>query len=199
MAHKGDPDLPEDSILSKQDYLEMQRVASHEIRHAILDSLIQGGPVSATELKTGLEVRSNKLHYHLEKLVDIGLIQNRKSKTREEDGFNSYYESTALAEILLEHGIRELIAKEHLLLDAYSSESQSDSGAVTDVDTQRTEEYNSSAHTLSDDPSRKDRKMACNSQMLVCGRSQAADATLDVLAARISRKRSDRSLREYEK
>jgi len=111
--------LPEHSILSLEEYLEMQRAIGNETRFRVLNRLISEGPQSAKELTEALAVPSNTLHYHLDTLVDVGLIENRKRKQPTRDGLYSYYRATSLGEGILEHGVRELMREEWDLLEAY--------------------------------------------------------------------------------
>jgi predicted ArsR family transcriptional regulator len=111
--------LPEHSLLTLEDYLAMQRAVGNETRFRILDALTEGGPQSARELRDALGVESNTLHYHLDELVDVGLVENRKRKERGADGLYSYYRATSLGEGILTHGVRSLMREEWELLDAY--------------------------------------------------------------------------------
>ncbi|EJN57310.1 Helix-turn-helix domain-containing protein [Halogranum rubrum] len=112
--------LPEHSLLSLEQYLDMQRAIGNETRFRILHYLTEKGPRSAKELEQGLDLPSNTLHYHLDALVDVGLVENRKRKTPNRDGLYSYYQATSLGEGILDHGVRELMREEWDLLDAYS-------------------------------------------------------------------------------
>nr|WP_049913190.1 helix-turn-helix domain-containing protein [Halococcus thailandensis] len=113
------PDLPEDSVLSLEEYLAMQRAIGEETRYRVLSELLAEGELSATELAETLEIPSNRLHYHLDKLESVGLIANRKRKERGADGLYSYYAATALGEAIMTHGISELLAEERELLERY--------------------------------------------------------------------------------
>lgn len=106
------PTLPEESILELEDYLDMQRAVSEETRYRILAELLRAGEMSASELADALDVPSNKLHYHLDKLVDVGVVGNRLEKERGADGLYSYYVATSLGEAVMKHGIGELIRTE---------------------------------------------------------------------------------------
>jgi len=112
--------LPEQSLLSLEEYLDMQQAIGNETRFRILDLLVEEGPHSAKELQTALDTESNTLHYHLDVLVDVGLVENRKRKEPSSDGLYSYYRATSLGEGILEDGVRELMREEWDLLDAYS-------------------------------------------------------------------------------
>lgn len=113
------PDLPENSVLSLSEYLAMQRAIGEETRYQVLTKLLAEGESSATELADGLEIPSNRLHYHLDKLESVGLVANRKRKERSADGLYSYYVPTALGEAIMTHGVGELIAEERELLERY--------------------------------------------------------------------------------
>lgn len=112
--------LPEHSILSLEEYLDMQRAIGNKTRFRILNWLTGEGPQSATDLRDALDISSNTLHYHLDALVDVGLVENRKRKERDRDGLYSYYRATSLGEGILDHGVRELMREEWDLLDTYS-------------------------------------------------------------------------------
>lgn len=104
--------LPENSILSFEDYMAMQRTIGNETRFRILYTLKEAGDMSATALEAALDLRANNLHYHLAKLVDVGLVQNRKQKSPDSDGLYSYYRATSLGNAILEHGVEELMRRE---------------------------------------------------------------------------------------
>lgn len=111
--------LPEDSVLTLEEYLEMQRAIGNETRFRILHVLKERGELSASDLKTVLGLEANNLHYHLDKLVDVGLVQHRKHKTADSDGLFSYYRASALGKGILEHGVEELMRREHEFLEQY--------------------------------------------------------------------------------
>lgn len=111
--------LPEHSILPLEAYLEMQRAIGNEHRFRILNALVEEGEMSASELRDRLGVRGNTLHYHLEELVDVGLVENRKRKTADGRGLYSYYRASAMGEAILEHGLRELLRREWESLETY--------------------------------------------------------------------------------
>lgn len=128
MAESGQPGethedlaglLPEKSLLSVEQYLDMQRAIGNETRFRILNYLVEAGAQSATELRTALDVESNTLHYHLDELVAVGLVENRKRTEPDSDGLYSYYRATALGEGILTHGVRELMREEWELTEAY--------------------------------------------------------------------------------
>ena len=114
------PELPENSALSLSEYLEMQRAIGDETRYRILAELLREGELAATELAERLEIPGNRLHYHLDQLVEVGLVHNRKRRERGADGLHSSYVATALGEGIMTHGVGELIAEEKELLTRYA-------------------------------------------------------------------------------
>lgn len=112
--------LPEDSVLTLDEYLEMQEAIGNETRYRILRTLAHNGDLSATDLKNTLGLEANSLHYHLDHLVDVGLVQNRKRKEPDSSGLYSYYRASALGEGILEHGVEELMRREHEFQERYS-------------------------------------------------------------------------------
>lgn len=111
--------LPEHSLLSLEEYLDMQRAIGNETRFRILNLLTEEGAHSAKELEEGLDLPSNTLHYHLDALIDVGLVENRKRKHPDAGGLHSFYRATSLGEGILTHGVRELMREEWDLLEAY--------------------------------------------------------------------------------
>ncbi|MFC5133782.1 MULTISPECIES: winged helix-turn-helix domain-containing protein [Haloferacaceae] len=111
--------LPEHSLLSLEEYLAMQRAIGNETRFRILDLLVEEGAQGAAELRATLDIESNTLHYHLDELVDVGLVENRKRTEPSSNGLYSYYRATSLGEGILEHGVRELMREEWELLEDY--------------------------------------------------------------------------------
>ncbi len=116
----GNELLPEHSVLRLEEYLAMQRSIGNETRFRVLNLLVEEGAQSARELRDRLGVESNVLHYHLDELVDVGLVENRKRKEPDTDGLYSYYRATSLGEGILEHGVRELMAQEWDAIEEYS-------------------------------------------------------------------------------
>lgn len=114
------PKLPEESILELEDYLAMQRAVSEETRYRIVAELLREGEMSAKELAEALDMPSNKLHYHLDKLEEVGVVGNRLEKERGADGLYSYYVATSLGEAVMKHGIGELIRTEWDARERYS-------------------------------------------------------------------------------
>lgn len=118
-AERADSLLPEQSMLSLEEYLDMQRTIGNETRFRALVLLVEDGPHSARELEDALDVPSNTLHYHLDELVDVGLVENRKRVEPDSEGLYSYYRATSLGNGILEQGVRALIREEWDLLNAH--------------------------------------------------------------------------------
>lgn len=112
--------LPDDSVLTLDEYLSMQRAIGNETRFRLLRTLVHNGDLSAKGLEEALDLRANNLHYHLDKLVDVGLVQNRKRKESDSSGLYSYYRATTLGEGILEHGVEELMRREHEFREVYA-------------------------------------------------------------------------------
>lgn len=114
------PPFPEDSVLTLGEYLDMQKAIGDETRYRLLWTLANHGDRSATELRDALDLEGNTLHYHLDRLVDVGLVQNRKRNEPTRDGLYSYYRATAMGDAILQHGVAELIQREHEFLQEYA-------------------------------------------------------------------------------
>lgn len=112
--------LPEESVLELSDYLAMQRSIGDETRFRILRTLSRNGDLSATQLRETLDVASNNLHYHLDRLVDVGLVQNRKRSEPDRDGLYSYYRVSSLGQAMLDHGVEELMRREREFRERYA-------------------------------------------------------------------------------
>lgn len=119
-VHKPDPPLPEDSGLRLDEYLAMQRAIGHSTRYQILRTLVANDELSASALKAAVEVESHNFHYHLNELVDVGLVDKRQRRTADSQGFYTYYRPTAMGNTILEHGVEELMRREHEFNDVYA-------------------------------------------------------------------------------
>lgn len=112
--------LPEDSVLDLSEYLAMQRAIGDETRFQIVRTLARNGDLSAKQLREALDIPSNNLHYHLDRLVDVGLVQNRKQSAPDSDGLYSYYRVSSLGKAILEHGVEELMRREEAFRERYA-------------------------------------------------------------------------------
>ena len=114
------PPLPSDSGLTLEEYLAMQRAIGHATRYQILRTLVANNELSATELTGALEARSHNVHYHLDSLVDVGLVDRRTRRTPDRAGFYTYYRPTAMGRAILVHGVEELMRREREFDEAYA-------------------------------------------------------------------------------
>ena len=116
--------LPEDSVLSLDEYLEMHAAVGHRTRYEILYRLVHGGPMSPKELEEELEIDDSTLHYHLNKLVDASLVEKRQRTERGEEGLYTYYQATIFGKVTLTEGVDELIRGEQAFDGMYDSSSE---------------------------------------------------------------------------
>ncbi|OAQ53922.1 hypothetical protein HTG_06535 [Natrinema mahii] len=113
--------LPERSVLSLEEYLEMQAAVGNRTRFEILYRLSHTDELTPTELDSMIDVDDSTLHYHLGKLREVGLVEKRARSERDSDGLYTYYRATILGEVILEHGVEELLRREWDFGDAYDS------------------------------------------------------------------------------
>jgi len=113
--------LPEESVLSLNEYLDMHAAVGNRTRYEILYRLVHTGKMSPTELADVLDIDDSTLHYHLNKLVDVGLVEKRQRTERGQDGLYTYYEATVFGEVTLTDGVDELIRGEHQFEAMYDS------------------------------------------------------------------------------
>ena len=113
--------LPEESILSLEEYLDMHAAVGHRTRYEILYRLVHGGEMSPKELEDALDIDDSTLHYHLNKLVDVGLVEKRQRMGRGQDGLYTYYRATVFGEVTLTDGVDELIRGEQAFEEMYDS------------------------------------------------------------------------------
>ncbi|NHN46604.1 helix-turn-helix transcriptional regulator [Halostella sp. JP-L12] len=116
-----DPDdlLPETSVLSLDEYLDMQAAIGNRTRFEIVYRLAHGDELTPTELNEAMDVDDSTLHYHLNELQDVGLVEKRVRTERNSDGLYTYYRSTILGDVILEHGVEELLRREWDFSEAY--------------------------------------------------------------------------------
>ena len=113
--------LPEDSVLSLDEYLDMHAAVGHRTRYEICYRLVHGGAMSPKELEEAITIHDSTLHYHLNKLVDVGLVQKRQRTERGQDGLYTYYRATVFGEVTLTEGIDELLRGEQAFEGMYDS------------------------------------------------------------------------------
>ena len=115
--------LPEESVLSLDEYLAMHAAVGHRTRYEILYRLVHSGEMSPTELDDALEIDDSTLHYHLNELVDVGLVEKRKRTERGQDGLYTYYRATVFGDVTLTDGVDALIVGERAFEGMYDSSS----------------------------------------------------------------------------
>ena len=115
--------LPEESVLSLDEYLAMHAAVGHRTRYEILYRLVHGGAMSPTEIDDALEIDDSTLHYHLNELVDVGLVEKRKRTERGQDGLYTYYRATVFGDVTLTDGVDALISGERAFEGMYDSSS----------------------------------------------------------------------------
>jgi len=116
--------LPEESVLSLDEYLAMHAAVGHRTRYEILYRLVHSGAMSPKELEDALEIDDSALHYHLNKLVDVGLAEKRQHTERGQDGLYTYYRATVFGEVTLSDGVDELVRGEQAFEEMYDSSSE---------------------------------------------------------------------------
>jgi len=119
-VRQPEPPLPEDSGLTLEEYLSMQQAISHMLRFRILRTLVANDELSAADLKAAVDAESHNFHYHLDELVDVGLVDKRQRRTADSQGFYTYYRPTGMGRGILEHGVEELMRREREFNDTYS-------------------------------------------------------------------------------
>jgi len=113
--------LPEESVLSLEEYLAMHAAVGHRTRYEILYRLVHSGDMSPKELEDAIEIDDSTLHYHLNKLVDVGLVEKRQQTERGQDGLYTYYRATVFGEVTLTNGVDELVRGEEAFEALYNS------------------------------------------------------------------------------
>jgi len=117
-------EIPEDSLFTLEEYLDMYETAATQPAFDILTALSEEGQLSASELEMLLDREGNDLHYHLRKLKRSALIKNRRDPNTGTNETYSYYELTHLAHVILTEGlatgVQKLVAEEATISKKYS-------------------------------------------------------------------------------
>lgn len=116
--------LPDDSTLSLDEYLAMHAAVGHRTRYEILYRLVHGGAMSPKELEEAIDIDDSTLHYHLNKLVDVGLVEKRQRTERGQEGLYAYYRATVFGDVTLTEGVDELIQGEQEFEAMYDSSTE---------------------------------------------------------------------------
>lgn len=117
--------LPEDSVLSLGEYLDMHAAVGHRTRYEILHRLVYGEDMSPKELEDAMDIDDSTLHYHLNKLLDAGLVEKRQRTEQGQDGLYTYYRATVFGEVTLTEGVDELIRGERAFESMYTDSAES--------------------------------------------------------------------------
>lgn len=103
--------LPEQSILSIDEYVSMLEALGKRERYEILTLLLQGKR-SIDELAQSLGKSKENIESHLDALTEVGLVSHRYRRESGADELYSYYEATSLGEAVISRGIGQLIREE---------------------------------------------------------------------------------------
>jgi len=117
--------LPDDPALTLDEYLAMHAAVSHRTRYKILYRLVHGGDMSPKELEDAIGIDDSTLHYHLNKLVDVGLVEKRQRTERGQDGLYTHYRTTVFGEVTLTEGVDGLIRDERVFEGLYDGSAES--------------------------------------------------------------------------
>ena len=98
----------------------MQQAIGRRTLRRILRTRGGNEELSAADLKAAVGAGSHTFRYHLDELVDVGLVDKRQRRTADSQGFYTYYRPTAMGRGVLEHGVEELMRREREFNDAYS-------------------------------------------------------------------------------
>ena len=78
-------------------------------------------PRDPTGLEAAIDIDDSTLRYHLNQLVDGGLIERRQKTDRGQGGPATDYRATIFGEVTLTAGVDELIRGEREFVDLYDS------------------------------------------------------------------------------
>src|SRR5690606_29202702 len=101
--------------------LEMHAAVGNRTRYEILYRLVHSGEMSPKELEEAMQIDDSTLHYHLNKLLDVSLVEKRQRTERGQDGLYTYYRATIFGEVTLTEGVDELIQGEQAFEEMYDS------------------------------------------------------------------------------
>jgi len=73
--------LPEESVLSLSEYLDMHATVGHRTRYEILYRLVHGGEASPTELVDAMEIDDSTLHYTSTRSSTSASLKNESAPT----------------------------------------------------------------------------------------------------------------------
>jgi len=80
--------------------------------------------MSPRELEAAIDIDDSTIHYHLDELVDVGLVEKRRRTDRGQDGLYTYYRPTVFGAVTLTDGVDELIRGEREFEAMYDSSAE---------------------------------------------------------------------------
>lgn len=116
------PDVPSatGSGLTLDEYLSMREAVEHPTCRRILRTLVDDGESSVAMLEVAVDVTARDFRRHLDELVDVGLVDERRGWTSERRDVHAYARPTATGTAILDGGIEKLLRREREFDDAYS-------------------------------------------------------------------------------
>ena len=116
-TYRFKPILPEDSVLTLEEYLAMQRTIGHSIAFRLLRLLIANEGLEIEALENAMSYNPDEFSARLDELIDVGLVTEQQRV--DSHGIETYYWPTAIGKKILERGVAELIRHEHALRERY--------------------------------------------------------------------------------
>jgi DNA-binding MarR family transcriptional regulator len=117
-TYRFKPILPEDSVLTLEEYLAMQRTIGHSIAFRLLRLLIANEGLEIEALENAMSYNPDEFSARLDELIDVGLVTEQQRV--DSHGIETYYRPTAIGKKILERGVAELMRRKHEFLEAYS-------------------------------------------------------------------------------
>ncbi len=106
------PQLPDESVLSVDEYVAMLRALGETERYELLSLLIQRGELTVDEMAEALDETPERVEGHVAELESVGLVNHRLRRNPDRDDLYSYYVATSLGEAIISRGVGELIREE---------------------------------------------------------------------------------------
>nr|WP_238717521.1 winged helix-turn-helix domain-containing protein [Natronorubrum halophilum] len=106
-------DLPSDGQrASTRGVPRHARAIGHRTRYEICYRLVHDGEMSPKELEEAIGIDDSTLHYRLNKLLEVDLVEKRQRTERGQDGLYTYYRATVFGEVVLTDGVDGLSRSE---------------------------------------------------------------------------------------
>ena len=99
----------------------MHAADGHRTRYEVCYRLVHGGAMSPKELETAMTIDDSTLHYHLNKLVDVDLIEKRQRTERGQEVSPPITGRPYSARLRSPKGVNELIRGEQAFDSMYNS------------------------------------------------------------------------------